>query len=169
MKFGEDKGSYSKLNHCIIVANRWKGLSFLGKTESVFQWNGNYRCKRFPSKLSWNEYVSNWRYHYNIVPIPLQNSFQSISPEMFRNPFLSVANYRFVASGPLLYRFKSVSWQVDCFCTISKPFLPDIRCPGLLVAWLTILKGSVSGFDPGQGTYKNLNKLLIQRGSVRWD
>jgi hypothetical protein len=34
-------------------------------------------------------------------------------------------------------------------------------------AWHTILKGSVNGFDPGQGTY--LNKLFIQRGSVGWD
>jgi hypothetical protein len=72
-----------------------------------------YKC--FPSKLSRNEYiVSNWRYHCNTVAIPLQNSFQSVSPETFRNPFLSVA------SGQFLYYFESVSLQVDRFSTVPK-------------------------------------------------
>jgi hypothetical protein len=48
--------------------------------------------------------------------LPLQNSFQSLSPETVRNQFLSVADYRFdslqvdrfAASGQFLYRFESV-------------------------------------------------------------
>jgi hypothetical protein len=41
--------------------------------------------------------------------MPLQNSFQSVSPEMFRNPFLSVADYRFVANGPFRKRCNTVA------------------------------------------------------------
>jgi hypothetical protein len=52
----------------------------------------------------------------------LQNSFQSVSPETFRNLFLSIADYRFVASGPFLHRFESISLQVDRYYGLIRWF-----------------------------------------------
>jgi hypothetical protein len=76
--------------------------------------------KCFPSKLCWNEYiVYNWRYRCNTIAIPLQNSFQSVSPETFRNPFLSIADYCFTASGPFLHSFESCK-------TVAKSLLHKI-------------------------------------------
>jgi hypothetical protein len=67
----------------------------------------------------------------------LQNSFQSVPPETFRNQFLSVADYRFiargqflfrfVASGPFLYRFvASGPFRKHCN-TVAKSFLHKRR------------------------------------------
>jgi hypothetical protein len=73
----------------------------------------------------------------------LENSFQSISPETFRNLFLSVADYRFiasgpfrkrfVASGPFLYRFESIvipllhKRRAETFLSVSAGFSLQIR------------------------------------------
>jgi hypothetical protein len=57
----------------------------------------------------------------------VQNSFQSLSPETFRNPFLSVADYRFVASGPLLYRFVASVLFRKCCNTVAKSLLHKRR------------------------------------------
>jgi hypothetical protein len=73
----------------------------------------------------------------------LQIRFQSVSPETFRNLFLSIADYRFVASGPFRKHFvasgpfrkrcntvaKSLlhKRRVKTFLSVSAGFMLQIR------------------------------------------
>jgi hypothetical protein len=61
------------------------------------------------------------------VAIPLQNSFQSVSPETFRNPFLSVADFCFVASVPFRKRFVASGPFRKLFNTVAKSLLHKRR------------------------------------------
>jgi hypothetical protein len=81
---------------------------------------------RFPSKLSWNEYiVSNWRYHCKIVfkvfhPKHFATCFYPSTADSFRCKWRIVSvlfRKRSIASGLYLYRFKSVviPLQNRCF------------------------------------------------------
>jgi hypothetical protein len=104
------KLNWIELNRC----ERMETITFLGKTESVFQWNGNYRCisvspQNFPET---NNIDSN-----NWLTIPLQNSFRSVSPESFSQPIYPLQTH-FVASGPFLYCFIANG----PFCSVSKAF-----------------------------------------------
>jgi hypothetical protein len=95
--------------------------------------------KHFPSKLSWNKYiVSNWRSCCNTFA----NSFQSVFPETFRNPFPSfrckctvsvLVRKRFVASGPFQKRCNIVAKsllhkrRVETFLSVSAGFSLQIH------------------------------------------
>jgi hypothetical protein len=79
---------------------------------------------RFPSKLSWNEYiVSNWRYRCNTIAKPMQYHckivFKAFLPKHFATRFYPLQTIVSLQVD-FLYRFESISLQVDHFCTVSK-------------------------------------------------
>jgi hypothetical protein len=111
---------------------------------NVFQWNGNYRCISVSPQNFTETNIQRFLIE-DTIAMPLQNSFQcvlqSVSPETYRNPFLSFrckwtisVPFRkcFIASGPFQYRFESVvntdaklllhKRRVETFLSVSAGF-----------------------------------------------
>jgi hypothetical protein len=72
--------------------------------------------KRFPSKLSWNEYIVSTRYHCNKYHCKIFS--KQFLPKRFAIRFYPLQTIVSLQ----VDRFESISLQVDRFCTISKVF-----------------------------------------------